>query len=90
MMPEWINNNSELMYKYDVVHINGGRTQHCVSNDMKNSDLLVKTNGLVIVDDTNCEQINECVNLYISTGNYVEIYLLPTYCHPHRVIKKIK
>jgi len=89
-MPEWINNHKELMYKYDVVHVDGGHSEHCISNDMKNADLLVKKNGIVIVDDTNSDTINDYVNLYISNGNYIEINLLSTYGYQHRIIKKIK
>ena len=89
IMPEWINNNPELMYKYDVVHVDGGHGEHCISNDMKNTDLLVKKNGIVIIDDTFIEIINKYVDLYISTGNYIEMNLLSTYGYPHRVIKKI-
>jgi hypothetical protein len=88
-MPEWISNNPELMYKYDVVHVDGGHSEHCISNDMKNADLLVKKNGIIIIDDTYIETINKYVNLYISTGNYVEMNLLSTYGYQHRVIKKI-
>lgn len=90
IMPEWINNNPELIYKYDVVHVDGGHSEHCISNDMKNTDLLVKKNGIVIIDDTNCGTINKYVDLYISNGNYVEMNLLSTHGYPHRVIKKIK
>jgi len=88
-IPEWINNNSELMYKYDVVHVDGGHSEHCISNDMKNTDLLVKKNGIIIIDDTQGVTINKYVDLYISTGNYVEMNLLSTYGYQHRVIKKI-
>jgi Methyltransferase domain len=90
IIPEWINKNQELMYKYDVVHVDGGHSEHCISNDMKNADLLVKKNGIVIIDDTDGEIINKYVDLYISNGNYVEMNLLSTYGYPHRVIKKIK
>jgi hypothetical protein len=89
-MPEWISNNPELIYKYDLVHVDGGHNEHCISNDMKNADLLVKLNGIIIIDDTHMEAINKCADLYISAGNYVEMNLLPTYEYPHRVIKKIK
>lgn len=89
-MPEWINKNQELMYKYDVVHVDGGHNEHCILNDMKNADLLVKKNGIVIIDDTHMETMNRYVDLYISTGNYSEIKLLPTCGYQHRVIRKIK
>jgi len=90
IMPEWINNNKHLLGKYDVIHVDGGHSAHCIQNDMKNTDLLIKMNGIVIVDDTNVPDINNCVNLYISKGNYIEIGVLQTYGYPHRIIKKIK
>jgi 3D (Asp-Asp-Asp) domain-containing protein len=89
-MPHWINKHPELLHKYDVVHVDGGHFEHCISNDMINSDLLVKIDGIVIVDDTDSSTINKYVDLYLSSGNYVEVDLLPTYGYPHRVIKKIK
>jgi len=89
-MPTWINDNKELIYKYDVVHVDGGHTEDCISNDMKNADLLVKKNGILIIDDTNNPTINKYVDLYISSENYIELQLLPTCGYPHRIIKKIK
>jgi len=90
VMPEWINNHKELIGKYDVVHVDGGHSEHCISNDMKNTDMLVKINGIVIVDDTNSPEINKYVDVYISTGNYVELNLLATHGYQHRIIKRIK
>jgi len=89
-MPEWINNHKEFINKYDVVHVDGGHSDDCISNDMKNTDLLVKKNGIVIIDDTNSEIINKYVDLYLSNGNYIELNLLSTYGYPHRIIKKIQ
>jgi hypothetical protein len=89
-MPNWIKNNSEKKNIYDVVHVDGGHNEHCISNDMINSDLLVKINGIVIIDDTNSDIINKYVNLYINSGNYIEIDLLTTFEYPHRIIQKIK
>jgi len=89
-MPDWINKNSDLLYKYDIVHVDGGHNEHCISNDMKNADLLVKLGGILIIDDTNENIINNYVNLYISCGKYVELNMLPTIGYQHRIIKKIK
>lgn len=89
-MPYWIHTHKELIGKYDVVHVDGGHQEHCISNDMKNTDLLVKKGGIVIVDDTNSEIINKYVDSYISSGNYIELNLLPSYGYQHRVIKKIQ
>jgi hypothetical protein len=90
IMPEWINNHTDLIGKYDLVHVDGGHSEHCIYNDMKNTDLLVKVNGIVIVDDTNNEIINGYVDKYISSGNYVELNVIQTFGYPHRIIRKIK
>jgi len=89
-MPEWINSNKELIETYDVVHVDGGHTERCIFNDMRNADLLVKTGGIVIVDDTNAEHINKYVDLYITHGNYIELNLLKSHGYEHRIIKKVK
>lgn len=88
VMPTWIANNT-CVGLYDLVHVDGGHSEHCILNDMKNADVLVKGGGIVIVDDTNSAHINKCVDDYISTGNYREINLLKTSGYPHRVIQKI-
>lgn len=89
-MPNWIQTHTEQIGKYDVVHVDGGHSDHCISNDMKNADILVKMNGIVIVDDTNSPIINRYVDLYISSGRYVELDVLQTYGYPHRLIRKVK
>ena len=89
-MPEWINNHNELIGKYDVIHVDGGHTEHCISNDMINADKLIKIDGIIIIDDTQSNVINKYVNLYISSGKYTELKLLQTHGYKHRVIQKIK
>jgi len=90
IMPEWINNHKELIGQYDVVHVDGGHSEHCIYHDMKNTDMLVKINGIVIIDDSNDPSIGKYIDLYISTGNYIELNLLQSYGYEHRIIKKIK
>ena len=89
-MPEWINNHKDLINKYDVIHVDGGHCENCIKNDMKNADLLVKINGILIIDDTNVSVINNYVDLYILNEKYVELNLCITHGYPHRILKKIK
>ena len=89
-MPIWINNNNKLIGTYDIVHVDGGHYEHCILNDMKNADLLVKVDGIIIIDDTNFPIINKYVEQYLSTGNYTEINLLKFKGYEHRIIKKIR
>jgi hypothetical protein len=88
-MPRWINSNQLNLGTYDVVHIDGGHTEHCIFNDMKNVNLLVKKDGIVIIDDTQVKHINKWVDLYLSTGLYTELHLLDTIGYRHRILQKI-
>lgn len=88
-IPHWINEHSEQINKYDLIHVDGGHSEHCISNDMKNADILLKKDGIMIIDDTHDITINSYVDKYINNGNYSEIILLQTFGYKHRIIKKI-
>jgi hypothetical protein len=88
-IPKWIEENKQYIEVYDVVHVDGGHSNECITNDMKNANLLVKENGIIIIDDTNMGHINNCVDLYLASGKYKELEVLQTKCYPHRIIKKI-
>jgi hypothetical protein len=89
-MPKWIHKNPHLIDSYDIVHVDGGHSMECISNDMKNADKILKINGLMIIDDTNDFFINYCTNVYIETGNYEEVQIISTELYPHRIIKKLR
>ena len=56
---------------------------------MKNADRLLKSGGLMIVDDTYDAIINSYVELYISTRGYSEVELMKTQGYTHRIIMKL-
>jgi len=88
-IPEWISDNIDLIGTYDIVHVDGGHSEHCIKNDMKNANILVKDNGYVIVDDTQVPYINNYVDKYIDlfyTELTYEIFKAVGY--PHRIIQK--
>jgi hypothetical protein len=89
-IPEWMNNNTSLIGKFDICHLDGGHDHSCVDNDFKNANLLLKVNGILIVDDTNGDYINNMAEIYISSGNYIEIDVLKTDYYPHRILQKVK
>jgi len=88
-MPSWIEKNPSSVGVYDVVHVDGGHSEHCIKNDMKNADSLVKVNGIVIIDDTNYDYINGYVDSYVASGKYKELGVLQTKGYPHRILQKI-
>lgn len=89
-IPRWIENNKTLCESYDVVHIDGGHSEHCISNDFINADKLVSLGGIIIIDDTQSGIINSYVDRYIDTGRYSEVAVFPTTGYKHRVIKRIQ
>jgi predicted O-methyltransferase YrrM len=89
VMPEWINANPDMKQAYDLVHVDGGHSEFCASNDMKNANLLLKIGGIMIIDDTDAPQINKQVDIYIASGKYVEIPVLKTFGYPHRILRKV-
>lgn len=89
-LPKWIEENKSLIGSYDVVHVDGGHSDECIVNDMKNADILVKKNGLIIIDDTHHDNINSYLNLFLSFGDYNEVKVLETKGYQHRIIQKIK
>ena len=89
-LPKWISENKSSILTYDVVHVDGGHSEPCISNDMKNADILVKVGGIIIIDDTNDNIIDIYTNLYLDSGCYREMDVLKTYGYAHRIIQKIK
>jgi len=90
-VPNFINNNQNLIGTFDFIHIDGGHTEECITNDFKNCDVLIKKpGGIIIIDDTNISYINELVDFYIKNNNYVELFFLDVsnFIYPHRIIQK--
>jgi len=88
-IPSWIKENLENIGTYDIVHIDGGHSEYCIFNDIKNADILVRKYGLIMIDDTNDEIINKYVDIYLMNNKYIEISILQTYGYKHRIIQKI-
>jgi hypothetical protein len=85
--PEWIKLTTP-KDTYDLVHVDGGHTLDCIKHDMKNASSILKSGGMLIIDDTNVDYINREVDAYIETNNYVEIDILETKGYKHRVLQK--
>jgi len=89
-IPEWIASHPQVAGTYDVVHLDGGHSEHCILNDMKNSDTLVKKGGIIIIDDTNIRHINVHVEKMLLSGRYKEITdIVKTSKYLHRIIQKL-
>ncbi len=88
-IPRWITAHPEALEQYDLLHIDGGHSEHCIRNDLLNSLKLLRVDGLVIIDDTNIPYINSYVDRLLTTGNFEEVPILPTVGYQHRILKRI-
>ena len=91
-MPSWVNNHQDEQETFDVVHVDGGHSHFCITNDMMNTDQLVKVGGIIIVDDTDISYISNELDTYIQSGRYEEIKIFPmSQCQfQHRIARKLK
>jgi len=89
-MPAWIERNAAVVGTYDVVHVDGGHSEHCVTSDMRNADRLVKLGGILIVDDTNHPPIARCADAFVASNAYEDLPVLKTEGYPHRVLRKVR
>ena len=88
-MPNWISSHPAAVGAYDVVHVDGGHSYHCITHDMRNASTLVRIGGIVIIDDVYIGYINDTVNQYIQSGNFREVECLPTVGYTHRIIQRV-
>jgi len=88
-LPNWTSKNMDRMWSYDVVHIDGGHSEHCVKNDMKNAIRLLAPGGYLIVDDTNIPYISNFVEIYLQLGQFTEVDVCVTPTYPHRILQKV-
>ena len=90
-VPKFIEDNQNLIGTFDFIHIDGGHDEEFIKNDFKYCDILIKKpGGIIIIDDTNMEHINNEVDFYIKNNNYVELFFLDlsNFAFPHRIIQK--
>lgn len=85
----WIARNPSVLGTYDLAHVDGGHSLHCITHDMANATKLIKSNGLIVIDDTEMKRINDIVDKYLASGVFSEVTnIMPTTRHRHRIIKK--
>ena len=88
-LPSFLQTKSEECGTYDVVHVDGGHSLECITSDFACATKLVRPGGIVIVDDTNVDYIQETVDTAIQAGVYTEIDCFPTVGYQHRLLRKV-
>jgi hypothetical protein len=82
------NEGSTHIGTYDVVHIDGGHDDSCVYSDLSCGIALLKRGGILIIDDTNQQNIKNATNNLIQSGCFHLTNTLPTYGYEHIILIK--
>jgi len=74
---------------YDVVHVDGGHADSCIYNDLCVAIALLKTGGILLIDDTNQENIRDATFNLIRSGHFQLAETLNTYGYEHLLLVKL-
>jgi len=74
---------------YDVVHVDGGHDDSCLYSDLCAGIALLKTGGLLIIDDTNQENIRNAAFKLVKSGYFQVAKTLDTYGYEHLILVKV-
>ena len=72
---------------YDVIHVDGGHSTGILGSDLLHADLLLKRGGLLILDDTQLNEMQSYVPRILDNG-YTFVYQIPTFGFMHTFFEK--
>lgn len=87
-LPSFLQANANKKRYYDVVHVDGGHQREIVLSDVACAVDLVAPNGLLILDDTNIDYINEIADACVASGAFTEEKILDTIGYQHRILRR--
>lgn len=86
-IPNYIDHHPEEVGTYDLIHVDGGHSDDIVASDIFYSDKLLKSGGIMILDDTQLKCIENQIFLLLQNG-YSFVYQIPTYGFSHVCLMK--
>lgn len=89
-LPEFIFANQDKKGTYDLVHVDGGHDRDVVLSDVACAIDLVAPGGLMILDDTNVDYINEIADACVKSGAFTEEKILDTIGYQHRILRRVQ
>lgn len=88
-IPQYIADHPEVVGTFDFVHVDGGHELSCFLSDIEQAMKLVKSGGIIIVDDTQVSYIREWVEKEVNVGTVTLVSeQLTTYGYEHLIVKK--
>lgn len=75
---DYISENISTLNSFDFIHLDGGHDLNTLSKDYAHSMFLLKSGGLLIIDDCNYPHIRDFVNAKLNSGYIKEVFGEPT------------
>ena len=86
-LPQFIRTNPSEVGTYDVVHVDGGHSQAVCISDLNGAHLLLKSGGVLILDDTSIPEITAVIPAILNLG-YRMLFQIPTLMYSHILFEK--
>ena len=86
-LPEYIKERPHEKGTYDLIHVDGGHQKEIVYSDVFYTDILLKSGGVMILDDTNIDYIQDLIERLLKKG-YTFLHQLPTFGYMHCFLVK--
>lgn len=87
-MSDFLRSRPSELGTYDIVHVDGGHQLDVVQSDVKHALSLLKTGGVMILDDTNIPYIDHLGDDLVRRGVVSERFGYPTELYKHRIFTK--
>ena len=87
MLPELLNTRPNYVESFDCVHVDGGHSLDVVLSDIQYAHFLLKSKGILILDDTQLPEILQNIPPLLHVG-YTFVNQIPTYGFSHAILQK--
>lgn len=86
-LPQFVKERPEEIGTFDIIHVDGGHSQDIATSDVFFTDILLKSGGIMILDDTNIPHIQNIIERLLKKG-YTFLHQLPTFGYMHCFLLK--
>jgi len=86
-LPKFIEENPSEIGTYDVIHVDGGHSAEVCLSDLRGAHILLKPGGVLILDDTNADEIM-CFIPSLEHLGYKMLFQIPTHTYSHILFEK--
>jgi len=86
-LPNLLSKRPEYLNSFDCIHIDGGHQEDVILSDINCAHLLLKSGGILIVDDTQMPEIFNKIPMLLSNG-YTFVHQIPTFGFSHVCLQK--